>query len=331
MPTFLPNAAPSLNAPNPSNPTTQPPNHLTTLFLPPHFTRTITDLFDERGVAWLENLPGLLADCERRWSLKVLPPFELSYNYVAPAIRADGTEVILKLGVPDGALTDEMTALRLWDGRGMVQLLDCDPEQGIILLERLKPGAPLLTVEDDEEATRIFAQVARQLWIPAPPVHNFDTPQAWAEGLKRLRDHFGGGTGPLPVKIVETAESLFAELLSSQADPVLLHGDLHHWNIISATRQPWLALDPKGIVGESCYEVGAWLRNPVGHLFNQPNPSRLLARRVAILAEELGFDRQRILGWGVAQAMLSAWWSIEDHERGWEEAVAIAEILSEKL
>ncbi len=297
-------------------------------FLPDNFIRTITDLFDKRGLAWLENLPALIADCEHRWSLKALPPFELSYNYVAPAIRADGTEVVLKLGVPDGALTDEMTALRLWNGHGIVQLLDYDPEQGIMLLERLQPGTPLVAVEDDEEATRIFAGVARQLWIPAPAVHNFDTPQTWAEGMKRLRKRFGGGAGPLPAKIVETAESLFADLLSSQADPVLLHGDLHHWNILSATRLPWLALDPKGIVGEPCYEVGAWLRNPVGHLFNQPSPSRLLARRVAILAEELGFDRRRILGWGVAQAVLSAWWSIEDHGQGWEEAVAIAEFLS---
>ncbi|MBI3242695.1 MAG: phosphotransferase [Chloroflexi bacterium] len=300
-------------------------------FLPDNFIRTITDLFNERGVAWLENLPGLIADCERRWSLQVLPPFDLSYNYVAPAICADGTEVVLKLGVPDGALTDEMTALRLWDGRGIVQLLDCDPDQGIMLLERLQPGTPLVTVEDDEEATRIFAQVARQLRIPAPAVHNFDTPQTWAEGLRRLRKRFDGDTGPLPAKIVETAESLFAELLGSQADPVLLHGDLHHWNILSATRLPWLALDPKGIVGEPCYEVGAWLRNPVGHLFNQPNPSRLFARRVAILAEELGFDRQRILGWGVAQAVLSAWWSIEDHGHGWEEAMVCAELLTELL
>ncbi|MEK7324203.1 MAG: aminoglycoside phosphotransferase family protein [Chloroflexota bacterium] len=312
--------------------------------MPNNFTRTITDLFGKRGLAWLENLPTLIADCECRWSLKVLPPFELSYNYVAPAVRADGTEVVLKLGVPDGALTDEMTALGLWDGHGIVQLLDCDPDRGIMLLECLKPGTPLVTVEDDEEATRIFAQVARQLWIPAPAVHNFDTPHTWAEGMKRLRKRFDGGAGPLPAKIAETAESLFAELLSSQADPVLLHGDLHHWNILSAEAcperrrsrmgQPWLALDPKGIVGEPCYEVGAWLRNPLPGLFDKPEPARILARRVDQLSDELGFDHQRILGWGVAQAVLSAWWSIEDHgerserSEGWQEAVAIAEILS---
>ncbi|HKZ69989.1 MAG TPA: aminoglycoside phosphotransferase family protein [Anaerolineales bacterium] len=299
--------------------------------LPHDFRRTIIDLFNDRGREWLDNLPTIIADGERRWNLTALPPFDLTYNYVAPAVRADGTEVVLKLGVPDGALTDEMTALRLWDGHGIVQLLDCDPDRGIMLLERLTPGRPLITIEDDEEATRIFASVARQLWRPAPAVHNFDTPGSWAEGMKRLRKRFDGGTGPLQKNLVETAESLYAELLDSQSEPALIHGDLHHWNILSAGREPWLALDPKGIVGEPCYEVGAWLRNPVGAFFARPDLPRVFDRRVAILAEELGFDRQRIVGWGVAQAVLSAWWSIEDHGEGWEESMQCAEILSELL
>ena len=112
------------------------------------------------------------------------------------------------------------------------------------------------------------------------------------------------------------------------AEPVLLHGDLYHWNVLAAERQPWLALDPKSLVGEAAYEVGAWLRNPLPGLLDRPDPGRLLARRVDQFTEELRFDRQRVIGWGVAQAILSAWWSIEDHRHGWEEAVAVAELLS---
>lgn len=301
-----------------------------TLILPANFTRTITDLFEDRGHEWLENLPKLISACERRWSIRALPPFDLTYHYVALAIRADGTEVVLKLGVPDSELTDEMTALKFWDGRGCVQLIDCDPALGIMLLERLDPGQPLFTVKDDEAATRIFARVARQLWIPAPEVHNFDTPHAWAAGLTRLRQRYQGSTGPLPKKIVETAEALYTDLLPSQTAPALIHGDLHPWNIVSAQREPWLAIDPKGIVGEPCYEVGAWMRNPTGHLISPDLPHRL-ARRIDILVEELGFDRGRIIGWSVAQAVLSAWWSIEDHgerSEGWEETIEVAETLN---
>jgi streptomycin 6-kinase len=112
------------------------------------------------------------------------------------------------------------------------------------------------------------------------------------------------------------------------APPVLLHGDLHHHSILSAERQPWLALDPKGVVGEPAYEVGAFLRNPLPWLLDQPDPRRVMARRLDQLAGDLGFDRARLLSWGLAQAVLSAWWSFWDHRHGWEGGLACAELLA---
>lgn len=106
---------------------------------------------------------------------------------------------------------------------------------------------------------------------------------------------------------------------------MLVHGDLHHFNILSASRRPWVAIDPKGLAAEPAYEVGALLRNPA--------PERYLdlavqKRRVELLATELGFDRHRIIGWGLGQAVLSAWWIYEDAGAGWESAMACAETLS---
>ncbi|KPL20413.1 MAG: hypothetical protein AMJ93_12010 [Anaerolineae bacterium SM23_84] len=297
--------------------------------VPSAFARTIRELHGETGDEWLRRLPDLLADCALRWSLTILPPFEpLTYNYVAPAIREDSAEVVLKVGVPNPELLTEIEALQRFDGQGIVQLLDADPELGILLLERLKPGAPLSKLTDDEQATSIAVQVMRQLWRPAPPEHPFPTVAKWAAGLERLRRRFGGGTGPLPGEWVETAENLFGELIGSMAEPVLLHGDLHHENILSAERQPWLALDPKGVVGEPAYEVGALLRNPIPGLLAQSHPECTLARRVDQLAEELGLERARLVGWGLAQAVLSAWWNVEDHGHGWEWGIACAEVLA---
>jgi streptomycin 6-kinase len=301
------------------------------LNLPPDFTQTILELNGEAGRAWLNALPGLIADCERRWSLHALPPFDLSYNYVAPAVRADGTPAVLKLGPLSPELLSEIAALRACEGRGMVLLLESDPEWGAMVLERLRPGVTLVALEDDVQATAIAARVMRQLWRPAPPNPVFPTVHQWAAGMTRLRGRFAGGTGPLPAGLVDMAESLFAELLGSMAGPVLLHGDLHHWNILSSDRQPWLAIDPKGLLGEPAYEVGALLRNPLPGLLDQPDPGRVLARRVDQLSAELGLDRRRVAGWGMAQAMLSAWWSIEDHGHGWEEAVHCADLLAQLL
>ncbi len=294
------------------------------------FSRTIIELYGTAGIEWLNQLPRLVAECSARWSLTVMPPFErLSYNYVAPAVRADGADVVLKIGVPNPELLTEIAALRIFDGHGIVQLLDADPVLGALLLERLKPGATLLTIADDEQATHIAAQVMRQLWRPAPEHHSFPTIAKWAKGFERLRKQFGGGTGPFPKHLVEAAESIYAEFIDSMVESVLLHGDMHHENILSAERQPWLALDPKGVVGEPAYEVGALLRNPLPQLLDAPEPGRILARRVDQLAEELRFDRARIIGWGMAQAVLSAWWSVEDHGHGWEPAIRCAELLAE--
>lgn len=298
--------------------------------VPDNFARTTAELYGAEGVEWLKRLPALIADCAQRWSLMVLPPFELlSYNYVAPAVRADGTDVVLKVGVPNPELLTEIEALRLFDGHGIVQLLEADRDQGALLLERLKPGTLLSSLSDDQQATSIAAQVMRQLWKPVPSGHPFPTVAKWALGLKRLRNHFGGDTGPFPSTLVEAAETLFADLIDSMSEPVLLHGDLHHFNILAAERQPWLALDPKGVVGEPAYEVGALLRNPMPDILAEPDVKRILARRVDQLADELGFDRDRLVGWALAQAVLSAWWSFEDHSHGWEAGIAFAEIWAE--
>jgi streptomycin 6-kinase len=223
------------------------------LFVADSFVRTIRSAFGERGTEWLKRLPTLLADCVQRWSLTLLPPFpNLSFNYVTPVIRADGTAAVLKAGVPHKELWTEIAALRLYDGRNTVRLLEADEE----------------------------------------------------------------------------AETLFAELLDSQSAPVLLHGDLHHDNILSAERLPWLAIDPKGLVGEPAYEAGALLRNLWEDRHPRSDPGRMLERRVRQLAEELDIDAARIRGWGVAQAVLSAWWTIEDNGDDGSSAIAIAELLS---
>jgi streptomycin 6-kinase len=293
---------------------------------------TVRSLHGERGAAWLAQLPALRERYARRWNLTVGPPLpDLSYNYVAPAVDDAGREYILKLGVPNVETVTEIAALNHYGGQGCARLCESDPEGAALLLERLQPGTMLVAVTGDEEATRIAAAVMQQLWRPAPRCHAYPTVADWGQGLRRLRTEFGGGSGPFPETLVDLAESLFAELLASQATPVVLHGDLHHYNILQAEREPWLAIDPKGVVGEPAYEVGALLRNPLPQVATWPELERVQARRVALLAEMLGFERQRIVAWGIAQAVLAAWWSYEDHGDGGQAMLACAEALADLL
>lgn len=174
---------------------------------PPDFIKTIQNVFGEKGKEWLTQLPDLIAHASERWGLTEMQPVpNLSYNFVAFAkkvsIRTSSysthkDDVIIKFGVPCDELNSEMTALRLFDRNGACQLLDCDEELGLLLLERLKPGTMLAELEDDDERTHIAADVMQRLWrnlesgslLPniqqqAVELHKFIRLSDWFDGLK---------------------------------------------------------------------------------------------------------------------------------------------------
>ena len=300
------------------------------IHIPDTFARFMLELHGEKGRVWLERLPTILASCEQRWHITLGTPFpNISFHFVIPAIRNDGTPVVVKAHSPTNEFTEELEALRLFDGHGMTKLLAYDVENEVMLLERLRPGTSLRTMQDDEKAISIASHVMQQLWRPVSAGHHFDTVEKWGLGFRRLRVHYHGGNGPFPKALLEEAETLYAELSVSMAKPMLLHGDLHQDNILSSERNGWLAIDPKGLIGEPAYETGAMLRNFLPELLEQPHPKQILARRVDQFSEELHVDRARIRGWGLSQAVLSAWWGVEDSGKLGMGALTCAKLLSE--
>jgi streptomycin 6-kinase len=293
------------------------------LFLPGGFVQNIRAIHGRDGEAWLSELPRLIREYADRWSLGVDAAFpNLSYNYVAPATRVDGTPCVLKIGMPtDMERRTEAEALRIYDGRGICRLLEADLDQAVALIERLLPGTSLAstwTPEDDDHATAVTAEVMQSLWRPAEG--SLPTLERWTRSLRECRQ------GPLPPPMVDRGQRLLRELLDSAGNPVLLHGDLHHDNILRADRAPYLAIDPKGILGDRGFEVGAMVHNPDPHRLTRP----LLHRRIDQLAEALGMDREVVRSWGYVHCVLAAVWTVEDAgdgATGWEPVVACAEML----
>lgn len=278
--------------------------------LPEDFLQFMREVYGTEAVnVWFQRLPSFLEECAQRWQLKLLPPFEnLSFHYVAPAIRADGTPVVLKTSEFSDEFEHSLAALRLFNGRGIARLLEYDEEKKVMVLERLQPGTMLesLVPEQDEQATSILASVMRQLWRPAPTGHSFPTVEQLGQDLTQIRARYAGGYGPFPPRLIDEAMDLFATLSASAEVPMLLHGDLQHHNVLRSS-DTWLAIDPKGVVGDPGYEVGASFYNPMPRILEVPNLEQMLARRVAQLSEELGMERARIRGWGLAQCVRNAW------------------------
>ena len=296
------------------------------LNLPSTFNERIINTFGDKGRAWLESLPDLLTDCEKSLNLKIGNRLKhLSYNYVAEAMQVDGSEVIIKIGASSSDFIREIKALEFMHGPAVVEVLFFDDERSLALLEKLEPGEMLKTLTDDAKATKIAASVMQRLWKPIQGEHNYPTTQQWFERLLEPVD----SEGAISPTLLERASKIAAELHQSMGEQVLLHGDLHHENILSATREPWIAIDPKGVVGEREYEVGALLRNPIPDIATTMDTAKVLARRIDQLSEQLAFDQQRLMAWSFSQAVLAAIWGLDGKSNDWHLFIKCAEALSE--
>jgi streptomycin 6-kinase len=286
---------------------------VTRVAVPPLLARNVVATWGAPGRRWLADLPTLVAGVARDWDLELGAAFPLSYHWVVAATRTDGTPAVLKLGVPGSAhLAVEAATLQAYDGHGAVRLLAYDPDRGALLLERADPGTPATTLvpDRDTEATAAAVAVLGRL-------HRVPPPSCALPDLETQRDAFTGhlrtypGDDPLPRHLVDRAGRLFDDLCASATQRVVLHGDLHHDNILAATREPWLAIDPHGAVGDPGYDLGALLYNP--------DPARheqtlldLLPARLDQLAAGTGEPAERVLAWAFVKAVLSEVWTAQD-------------------
>jgi streptomycin 6-kinase len=277
--------------------------------LPPDYVQTIKNIHKEKGEAWLKKFDALIDYCESKWKFKVLQPFELSYNFVAPAKKEDGGQVVLKLSVPNKEFHSEVEALRYFAGDGMVRINDAEVEKGILILERLTPGDTLATLEDDIEATEIAAAIMGSLWIPETPGSNLPEIEERERSLLNFHRKHPTGKDPITQELLQKAIQTFHGLLEEKKQRYILHGDLHHYNILKSGSS-WLAIDPKGLVGEREYDTIQFLLNKLP----EENIEPILSRRIDILVEKLQLDEKRILAWGYAHGVLSTCWSLEDGE-----------------
>jgi len=250
----------------------------------------------------------------REWGVVVEDIIETESSAIAFGDR-DSQAVVLKVIKQPGDEWHSGEILKTFAGNGVVRVYEQTP--GAVLIERLKPGNSLVEMAlngKDEEATDILANViqqmssiessksARESWKA------FKTVQDWGKGFDRF---IATGDEQIPVELVEAGHHVFSQLCASQRGPRLLHGDLQHYNVLFDSNRGWVAIDPKGVVGELEYEIGAVLRNP----FEGPElflARATIERRLKAFANKLNLDVERMLAWSFAQAVLSALWEIED-------------------
>lgn len=277
----------------------------------------------EAQMRWLEQLPRLVAAMCERWSLALGPAFpDLSYNFVAPATLTDGTAAVLKLCFPDpdGDFLHEEAATRAFAGGACVRLLDSDLDSSALLLERVQPGTMLHHLHDDVAETSIAASIMRRLRRSPPPDHSFPTALEWIDSA-RSPTAIPGRKAALPW--AQNALERTRELALEPGE-MLLHGDVHHYNILAAEREPWLAIDPHGVVAHPEWEVAPFLINNLEQ-FNRSDWGKVIRRRADQTADELSLDCRVLYAWSATRALQFAFWSLRDDTQTWDAAVVCAE------
>ena len=276
--------------------------------IPTEFETRVTQVHGDKGRLWLASLGETVAFCEHRWNIKVLSPFNLSFNYVAPVRFKDGSGGVLKLCVPGKACSTEIVTLKSYGGVSMCRLIDSVEDRGAILIEKLNPGNHLKTVEYDTAAVKIAAMLMKKMRVKSPKTDNFQSVSDLAQGISKMRNHFGGGTGPFSEAVFREVEHQFPKLIGSETNTYLLHGDFHQENILLHNGE-WKLIDPKGIIGEVEYEMIPFIIN------NLPDNQfeGLIDSRIFIFHKELDVDIQRVYRWALCHSLLSSLWNIEDH------------------
>lgn len=276
--------------------------------LDPLFTSNIRGIYGEEGDVWLQGLEARIEALSSLWQFRFLRPMaDLSYNFVGLVERKAPLKLaVLKMAPQSSPLKREIQWLT-GVTKGTPEVYAKEEKLNAFLMEYLEPGyslKKLVQEGDDDTATRIICQTIRTIHSQQPGKSGFPHLADCLKDFSFLHGHFNH-------KLLGQAESWFKDLTLERADDVLLHGDLHHDNILSCGTS-WKAIDPHGYIGDPVAEVGVLFRNPVGCFPSHHPLSQVIDRRLRIMGEELPFDSQKIRQWAFCLTVLSAAWSLED-------------------
>lgn len=272
------------------------------------FKQKVLNTWGKKGENWLTELPSIIESLALYWKLNNIKPVDnMSYNYVAFAIQANKTPVVIKISCDEQLISDEYQALRYFDGCGAIRVLDFNQQHHALLLEQANPGESLnnYTALNIEDKIQIYAHIVQLLSSRPSVTHGYKHIRLWCKAIDKINDH------RIEHRFVEMALTLREDLLHSQPYEYVCHGDLHLENIIQQGNQ-WLACDPKGIIGEVAFEAAAFDLLERNELLETPGIQSKLIHRINQLATALNLPFERLLSWIFLRAIISAQWFIED-------------------
>jgi streptomycin 6-kinase len=250
---------------------------------------------------WVDGLPIVVRGHLAQWELRPDGPAAPgSRSVVLPVRTSDLAPAVMKVGFPDEESEHEHLVLRRWGGDGAVRLLRADPRHRVVVLERLIPRS--LAVLTEPDACEVVAGLYRRIHVPALPQLRSLTShvEQWIlelEGLPR--------SAPIPRRLVEQAIALGGDLVAGPADTgSVLHGDLHHGNVLAAEREPWLVIAPKPVNGDPHFELAPMLWHRWDDLAGYVRDG--IRVRFHALVDAASLDEERARAWVIVRVVHEA-------------------------
>ena len=278
--------------------------------IPEYFKEKMIRALGERGETWINNLPDIIDSCTKKWNLTISTvSSDLSYNFVCFASSLKYGDVALKIGIPHPELYSEIKALSLFEGRNICKCYDSDKELGAMLLERVTPGDNLTSLNDNKKQLNIAADLISKLPIPIDDDPDFPTYKDWINrAFNRARRE--GKVGTKLLFLIDEAEKLFDEVNLSNYPKSLLHGDLHHWNILKDS-DSWKIIDPKGVIGLPFMDSARFIGNQID-MVEDENKFKHLDEMITVFSEKFNESKKVIAICYFVLNVLSICWTFEE-------------------
>ncbi len=283
------------------------------------FVNNIIKIYGEDGEGWLKNLPAILRICAKRWNFKVTGICaDLNHNYLVK-VRLKSAEAIVKLIFDEEQFIKELRALQLFQGSYCIKLLDYAADQKALLLAKAHYSLSDLFPEQELDSIAIYANFIKEYQQQKIFVQNNKFPnfKNWFGSIKH--------NDVINILLVNKALDLVKNL--DQRNIILLHGDLHHGNVMSYENN-WVMIDPKGVMGTVEFEIAAFLINPSNIV--KLNIADIINVRVNELSKILALDSLELLQWSFVRAILASCWCIEDNLNP-QNFISIAEAINNLL
>lgn len=291
---------------------------------PTELVTHVTAICGDAGVAWLADLPRIVAELEGKWRVKTEPAFEKGeFNFVAPA-NSYGVDAVLKVSPPFPTIEifAEAEFLKRLDGQGGPRLLQEDRENRAIMIERIRPGLTMdvYFAHDPFACVEPAIEVLKSTLLPPPyPPVEAQLFYDWYFRFQRSLE------SDFPYEYADKALTIFDRMFQDDENTFHLHGDFHPGNVINS-QDGFVIIDPKGLVGHAAYDISVFLNNLHWWQKGALDIQKLLFEAASKFADAFGMEEFEIREAAYAGMVIGAWWNFEEMPDLYNNEVVLADI-----